>query len=221
MSQGNPETLTDSLPQRSLLRIHQQGALEELVQVLQAAWLFQLCEIATWGVSENRGPQYSTLNSRILMKKNPKVRYLSFSEIPTCATVNEGPSYGPYIEFDAPPHISFSHEATERRKVYISIGALNQTFDPSIPTRLLRKDRRKPNRKPEAQQPHNPKPFTPYPRMPNSSLLRLVCLWDFAIEGCDRVLCRAFGPSDLRFQTCSKTSAETLKKAELHLEVHG
>ena len=27
------------------------------------------------GVSENRGPCYSTLNSRILIKKGPKIRY--------------------------------------------------------------------------------------------------------------------------------------------------
>ena len=32
------------------------------------------------GVSENRGPQYSTLNSRILIVRTPKIRYPVFSE---------------------------------------------------------------------------------------------------------------------------------------------
>ena len=35
------------------------------------------------GVSENRGPQHSTLNSRILIKKkDPAIRYPVFSETP-------------------------------------------------------------------------------------------------------------------------------------------
>ena len=34
------------------------------------------------GVSENRGPYYSTLNSRILAIRTPKIRYPLFSETP-------------------------------------------------------------------------------------------------------------------------------------------
>ena len=34
------------------------------------------------GVSENRGPEYSTLNSRILILRTPKIRYPLFSESP-------------------------------------------------------------------------------------------------------------------------------------------
>ena len=34
------------------------------------------------GVSQNRGPQYSTLNSRILVIRTPKIRYPNFRKVP-------------------------------------------------------------------------------------------------------------------------------------------
>ena len=34
------------------------------------------------GVSEDRGPSYSTLSSRILIIRNPKIRYPNFRKVP-------------------------------------------------------------------------------------------------------------------------------------------
>ena len=51
-----------------------------------------------WGFSENRGPQYSTLNSSILIiiyYKDPKIRYPNFRKVPYHQPYEHDPKRGP------------------------------------------------------------------------------------------------------------------------------
>ena len=45
------------------------------------AWVF-IFRVLNLGVSENTGPYYSTLNTRILIIRTPKIRYPLISETP-------------------------------------------------------------------------------------------------------------------------------------------
>ena len=88
-----------------------------------------MARIENLGVSKNRGPQHSTLNTRILIIRTPKIRHPGFSETPI-SELRVSTALGSASEQDPASGLTLTYQNLQKSRVPINsvLGFIIRTY---------------------------------------------------------------------------------------------